>query len=210
MYDRSLRGALIDHFLSVKESPKTLHEGKYYELGNFAGQPYETKPSAAHEVQLRRLGSVVDNIVEVQKSVSFLKDMDGLRIEYRISNLSAIPLTILFAPEFNFALLAGEYPDQYYYHSEPGLKRAALNSIGISERSKRFSLVNESDRFAIHFYFEQPTEIWRYPCETVSLSEAGFEKVYQSSCVLPVYRLAVEKNGIFEAGFQIQIERLHL
>jgi len=36
--------------------------------------------------------------------------------------------------------------------------------------------------------------IWRVPVETISLSEAGFERVYQSSAILLVWDLEIEKT----------------
>jgi alpha-amylase len=137
--------------------------------------------------------------------VNLLTDRDGLEILYRIRNQSDIPLTILFAPEFNFALLAGYYPEAYYYKNDRELDREALNSMGISQGVKRFSLYNENDKLAAHFQFDDPTEVWRYPVETVSLSEGGFERVYQSSCVLPVWKLKVEKGKEWEVKFRLEL-----
>ncbi|HDH57818.1 MAG TPA: DUF1926 domain-containing protein, partial [Bacteroidetes bacterium] len=42
--------------------------------------------------------------------------------------------------------------------------------------------------------------------ETVSQSEGGFERVYQSSCVLPVYRLSVNPSSIAKFKFKLQIK----
>ena len=41
---------------------------------------------------------------------------------------------------------------------------------------------------------EQDAEIWRTPVETVSLSEAGFERVYQSSSVVFIWDILLEKT----------------
>lgn len=211
VYDRHLRGALIDHFLSAEESPETLQNGSYYELGDFVGKPYEIVSGNSRSnggIQLKRVGGVVDNQVEVVKNLKLLEDQDGLQIEYQINNLSQIELKILFAPEFNFALLAGNFTQQYYYQADRNLDRQALNSTGITKEIRRFSLYNENDKFAVHLVFEDAVEIWRYPVETVSQSEEGFERVYQSSCVLPVFRLNVTPGGTFEVNFRIVIELL--
>jgi hypothetical protein len=45
--------------------------------------------------------------------------------------------------------------------------------------------------------------IWRFPIETISLSEGGFEKVYQSSVVFPNWKIHLEKR------WQVRIE-LHM
>jgi len=35
---------------------------------------------------------------------------------------------------------------------------------------------------------------WRFPIETISLSEEGFERVFQSSVVIPHWRFRLEKE----------------
>ncbi len=185
--------------------------GSYYELGDFAGKPY-TRASGANltgnAFELIRTAAVVDNQVELRKMVVLPVGDDALQVTYRVHNLSHIPLTILFAPEFNFALLSGNFAERYYYQADRDLDRAPLNSIGICEAARRFSLFDENDAIAVHFEFDKPTEIWRYPCETVSQSEGGFERNYQSSCVLPIYRLFVEARGEFSTSFKIRLQML--
>jgi len=207
VYDQHLRGALVDHFLSAEETPQSLQEGRYSELGDFVAKPYEIEQKG-ELIQLRRTGSAVDNRIEVRKSLSLSEEQDGLQIGYHINNLSRIALNILFAPEFNFALLAGNFAERYYYQDDHKLDHAALNSTGISRGVRRFSLFNESDKFAVHFDFKKPTEVWRYPVETISQSEEGFERIYQSSCVMPVFRLAVAGGGRFRVRFRIVIASL--
>jgi hypothetical protein len=41
---------------------------------------------------------------------------------------------------------------------------------------------------------ESPTTFWRFPIETISLSEGGFEKIFQSSVVIPHWKFQLEKE----------------
>ncbi|HEX7344030.1 MAG TPA: alpha-amylase/4-alpha-glucanotransferase domain-containing protein, partial [bacterium] len=185
--------------------------GRYYELGDFVGKPYERANGASltgSSFEIARTAAVVDNKVELRKAVVLPVGEAALQITYRIRNTSQIPLTILFAPEFNFALMSGDCPERYYYQTDRGLEHAPLNSIGICEAVRRFSLFDEDDGFAVHFEFAEPTEIWRYPCETVSQSEGGFERNYQSSCVLPIFRLTVAGEGEFSTSFRVRLQLL--
>ncbi len=210
IYDKHPRGALLDHFLSAEESPESLQSGKYYELGDFIDRSYRTEIRANKKeksITMRCIGTVVDNEIEVKKTVQLLRDCDGLQVSYRIVNISEIPLTILFAPEFNFAMLAGDSPDRYY-KSDNGLNKQPLRSQGITQNAHQFSIVNEADNFEVRFEFRQKTEVWRYPVETVSQSESGFERVYQSSCVLPVYRLKIQHGIAEEIEFKLIIDSL--
>jgi alpha-amylase len=49
---------------------------------------------------------------------------------------------------------------------------------------------------------------WRFPVETVSLSESGFEKIFQGSCLLFYWPLELEKRGQFEVTIELGIKSL--
>ena len=42
---------------------------------------------------------------------------------------------------------------------------------------------------------DRPSGIWAFPVETVSQSEAGFELVHQSVCVMPHWVVVPDANG---------------
>jgi len=210
IYDKHARSSSIDHFFSNDVTPKSLQNGSYYELGDFVNQAYSAEITANESeksITLRRTGKVVDNDIDLKKTIQLLEKEDGLEIHYRIMNISEFPLTILFAPEFNFSMLAGESPDRYYKINGKG-KGKPFRSMGTSKRVKEFALVNEADQFAVKFQFAKSAEVWRYPVETVSQSEGGFERVYQSSCVLPVYRLNIYHGKAEEISIKLLIEPL--
>ncbi|HPY01331.1 MAG TPA: DUF1926 domain-containing protein, partial [Candidatus Marinimicrobia bacterium] len=102
-------------------------------------------------------------------------------------------------PEFNFALLGGNSPDRYYIADGEKTAEPALNSIGILTGIKSLGVVNEWDKFQAEVIAPQAVEFWRFPIETVSLSEAGFERIYQSSVIIPWFdvRLNPEETATF-------------
>jgi hypothetical protein len=48
--------------------------------------------------------------------------------------------------------------------------------------------------------------LWRAPVETVSQSESGFERVYQSSMVMPIWRLSLLPGKSWETEIRVRIE----
>jgi hypothetical protein len=44
----------------------------------------------------------------------------------------------------------------------------------------------------IQLIFNKKTTIWRFPIETISQSEGGFERVYQSSVVVPNWQIQLD------------------
>ena len=85
--------------------------------------------------------------------------------------------------EDRYFLINGKKPSKYY-----------LDSIAIEQKIKSITIINEYDKFEIE------TKLFRirfqdYPIFTVSGSEAGLEKVYQSSVIIPNWKINLMPNG---------------
>ena len=42
--------------------------------------------------------------------------------------------------------------------------------------------------------FSRPATLWRFPIETVSLSEGGIERNYQNTCLVPTWRIPQDSD----------------
>ena len=100
---------------------------------------------------------------------------------------------VFFAPEICLTLLAGDAPDRYYRVPGRDLSDRRLASQGESEGP--LELVNDWDKFLVRVRTEPATPLWRHPLETASQSEGGFERTYQASVVVPVWRDVVVGDG---------------
>ena len=67
--------------------------------------------------------------------------------------------------------------------------QAYLDSIGHSHNAQTIALVDEYRDLAAAVSSERPAEIWRTPIFTVSLSESGFERVYQGTTLVHKFSL---------------------
>jgi alpha-amylase len=68
------------------------------------------------------------------------------------------------------------------------------------------SLVDEWLKLKVTLLFSQSAALWRAPVETVSQSEAGFERVYQSSMVMPIWRISLRPGATWETTITVKIE----
>ncbi len=59
-------------------------------------------------------------------------------------------------------------------------------------------------RFAL--LFDRSAVLWRAPVETVSQSEAGFERGYQSSMVMPLWRISLSPGKTGNVKIRAQID----
>jgi len=58
----------------------------------------------------------------------------------------------------------------------------------------------------ILFKAEKPALFMRYPVETISQSEGGFEKVYQGSCLLLAWDVQLAPGQTFETAVVTQLK----
>ena len=49
----------------------------------------------------------------------------------------------------------------------------------------------------LRFSFDRKAELWRFPIETVSQSEGGFERAYQSSVIFPHWGVPLKPEGVW-------------
>ncbi|HEX4457523.1 MAG TPA: alpha-amylase/4-alpha-glucanotransferase domain-containing protein, partial [Polyangia bacterium] len=210
-YDRHPRLGFVEHFLPPATTLNDLASGRYEELGDFAGAPYDILDKGGApkpRVLLRRRGVVGGREVTVDKTVWL--DGGKLGCDYRIS-VNGGPLTFSFGCESALTLLAGDAPDRYYRIAGQELAAAdrKLVAVGESAATAPVELVNEWDRFVTRVAAPTANVIWRFPLETASQSEGGFERTYQASLLVPVWRdVTLTEGKPFEARVVIEMASL--
>ena len=105
-------------------------------------------------------------------------------------------------------MLAGDAPDRYYWIAGADLKDPRLASSGQTDQVSSFGLRDEYQGLDIALALDKPATLWRFPIETVSQSEGGFERVYQSSVVFPNWKLELKAGGGWEMLMVQEISKL--
>ena len=198
-YDWYEHDSLIDHFFHPNTTVEQLMAAKYGEDGDFVNQPYTVRTKHTSEglttTFVREGGVWVKGIwtpVRVQKKIVVAANDSVLDVTYFIENKSDRTVPLFFGVEWNYALMAGKSDDRYYEIPGVALKENYLASVGETPGVSELWLKDEWLKLGIQFLFDQPATLWRFPIETVSLSEAGFEKVYQSSAVVPTWKFELK------------------
>lgn len=208
LYDWYTRGSLLDHFLGSGVDLVGFMRSEYYEAGDFVLGAYDVKhkrPGSA-VVLLERTGQVAGLGVRLRKEISLTKSASEFSVKYEIMNLSNEELNTSFGSEFNFSLLAGNAHDRYYDIPGHTLDKRNLASLGEINNVKQVSLVDEWLKLTVSLVFTQPAILWRAPVETVSQSEGGFERVYQSSMVMPIWRISLVPRTAWQAEIHVKVE----
>jgi hypothetical protein len=131
----------------------------------------------------------------VRKSVQYVDGQDSYAVDYRIVNREHKPLEVWFGVEFAVGAMAGDAPDRFFDIEGRPLQDRRLRSAGEEENVRSFKLVDRWLRLQTTFNVDRPASLWRFPLETVSLSESGFERVYQASVVVPHWRFHLGPAG---------------
>ena len=214
-YDWYDHHSLIDHFFHPGTRVEDVRAARYGEDGDFVNQPFVVKVKKGTKntrILLERTGGVwVEGQwtpVLLKKELALQADSGELEVVYTIQNLSDRDVELWFGSEWNFALMAGHSDDRYYEIPGVELEDKFLDSEGETPDVKEFWLKDEWLKLGIQFRLKTPAALWRFPIETVSLSEAGFERVYQSSAVLPTWRIRPKAGQSVRLAFTVGIVSL--
>lgn len=211
VYDRRPRSSLLDHFLDRDTDLDAFYRDAYRERGDFLTGIYTLDTRQAGSERLftfERIGRVdgpggaID--VAVEKSVRLSAESPEIEVRYELRPLKAA-LKCRFAVESVFSLLAGNAPDRYFSFPDRGLSEPHLASTGAEENVSSFRMVDEWLNIAIRFRFEPAAVLWRFPVETVSNSESGFERVYQGSVIVPVWEVDCAGGEKTNMGIRVSV-----
>jgi alpha-amylase len=108
-----------------------------------------------------------------------------------------------FSCEWNFHLLGGGANDQAYYRIDGHtLENEHFDSTGETPDVRSFHIGNTWIQQDIGFFLSEPATLWRFSIDTVTGSEAGFERTHQGSCLTLVWPLLLEAGE----SWQVEIE----
>ena len=101
--------------------------------------------------------------------------------------------------------MAGDAPDRYYHIPGHHLEDRRLASMGELKDISEVHLIDEWNRMKVVLKTDRKCNLWRFPIETVSLSESGFERIFQGSCLLFYWPLELEPKRQFEVNIELGI-----
>jgi len=142
--------------------------------------------------------------LHVEKSVAVHAEGARLTVGYRLEWAGAEPLAARWGVQFNLALSAGDAPGRYY--RLPG--RPSLGSRGVAGGQRGLTLVDEWLGGEIGIHWAAPAQVGWAPVETVSLSEAGFERIYQGSAILLAWPVRLEPGRSQELALEVVVRAL--
>ena len=149
-------------------------------------------------------GPMGDARVRLVKTYSLNDRGADFQVDYDIEVLDG-RLDVTFGVEWNFSMLAGRAHDRYYITDQCD-NAGHLSTVVTWPETRMAGVVDEWSGVRVTLDTQLAADVHAFPIETVSQSESGFERVYQSSVVILTWPLALGpgdrwKNAIrAEAG----------
>ncbi len=199
--DTHPRHMLLDHFFTRGTTVDQVQRNTAAITNGLATAVYDCAVKD-NSVICTTKGPVLGETLALSKTIAF--EGDKVSVELEIANEGHDAVKGLYGLEFNFALLGGHTKDRYYLidgrkPADPYLD-AQDELAGVSS----VALVSEYEGIKAELRFKEPATVWRYPVKTVNMSEDGFERVYQSSVVLPVWPLDLPAGERFRLELTLQ------
>ena len=212
-YDWHRRSALIDHFMDLTSSLEEFRMVRYSEEGDFVNQPYElldqTEDKGSLTLTFKRDGNLwrADGVIPLSltKKLEFPAGSATCIASYLVDNTTENHFTTKFGIEFGFSLQAGNTPDRYYIIPKTKLKDNKLGTVGEIKEVQEVTLVEEWLGLKVRLSWDKPATLWRFPIETISNSEGGFERSYQSSVVMPNWDLELIPDRKWEVKIKLEV-----
>lgn len=195
-YDWYRKSFLIDHFLSPDSTLEDFAKARFKELGDFVGALYNydlKKETSGISVALEREGRVLMDgsplTVKLIKSLRVESKKSILNISYRVKNILDVEANLWFGSEFNLSL------------SDPEFCKVG-ELLGIN----RLQIEDEWFKIFLGYSLNKKANLWFYPVETVSKSEAGAERTYQQLCLLFHWQIRLKPKETWSADISLEIK----
>jgi hypothetical protein len=204
-YDRFRRAVLLDGLFPPAEGREPLDPLDPWDAAWMAvGErplDHEVKASPREVAVLCSLLRPDGRPMALQKSLIVAADDPAVTAGYRLRWEGEEPLDARWAVQCNLTLSAGDAPGRYFRVAG----RPSLGSRGRVEGAHGLAMVDEWLGGEVALSFTAPAEVSWAPVETVSLSESGFERIYQGSALLVAWPVRLAPGETWEVSLRVRV-----
>ena len=204
-YDRFRRAVLLDGLFPPAEERAPLDPLDPWDAAWMAvgerSLDHEVKASPREVAVLCSLLRPDGRPMALQKSLIVAADDPAVTAGYRLRWEGEEPLDARWAVQCNLTLSAGDAPGRYFRVAG----RPSLGSRGRLEGAHGLAMVDEWLGGEVALSFTAPAEVSWAPVETVSLSESGFERIYQGSALLVAWPVRLAPGETWEVSLRVRV-----
>jgi len=208
-YDPYRRVSLRDVLLPARLPIEAVSKHAFDDPGGFATAPYRLE-NGKDWVRLsceRKIGP--EQVLALTKTLRLAPDASLVEIEYDMEYRGDAAKTLLFGIEFAANLLTGSASDRYYRSDDRDLQRTMLGTPGLDTALPHIALRDDWQQLELGLRFSEAADVYRFGIDTVSQSEAGQERVYQGSVVIPVWEITLTPGMHTQRRIKLEIIEVH-
>lgn len=196
--DWYLKRCFIDHFFTADATAKGFQYGRFGEEGDFIVEPYESTIEQ-NKVILSRYGHIwrPEGVtpVRINKTYDFNTPNALFTVEYEIATVDGNAIDVIFGIENSFNLQAGHAEDRFVLFDSQRPESSYLDATNDFKNVRSAAMVDQYRDLALAVVADNNADIWQTPIFTVSLSEGGFERVYQGTTLVHLFRLKLSSQA---------------
>jgi len=215
IYDWHRRASFLDHFVGSSTTLYEFYRAQYAEQGDFVNQPYtivEARCNGAEaEVHLRRDGHVwVGELLHpicVDKVFYLAQGDPAIQVTYTLSYDGDSPIDVRFGIETVVGFDGGQDRQYCALRLNDSLERRSLAGICEFEAITSHAADSNLRNITLHTRLSKPAFLWQFPLETITLSEAGFERGYQGTTFLHLWNVHLVPGESWQVVIAQQVQQ---
>lgn len=210
--DEYSRKAFIDHFFSPETGLDDFDSMDFPRKGSFAEAPFEViKCDRDHsELVLEHIGPLaVDGVsgkIKIVKKFIFKKA--SINLYYTLKNVGSEPLSFVFGSEINLSFLSRDAENLRIYRHDDESRTPLSPEKSVLEGITGLVYEDGINETAVSVSTLEPAEAWSLPVDTLHPGPAGTSRVYQSSCLVPRWKISLEPQSAWENRINLRMDRL--
>jgi alpha-amylase len=205
VYDWYRRAGFLDHVLASDVSAEAFARGEYQELGTFVTGSYRPTPTRTRgrvAVALDCEGAVDRDgrhlPLRIEKHLSVSSHAPELTASYRLHNPGVERLDVRFGVETVWAVTDPASLVRIDDRSVPA------RDLTTQDQARELGFTDWGWPAAVTLRMPV-AEVWLHPLETVSNSEAGFERIFQGLVCVCLWDIILQPEQQWEAALQCNL-----
>jgi 4-alpha-glucanotransferase len=213
MFDWHRRATFLDHFPREDATLDGLYRATYPEQGDFVNQHYQHEiiEESKKRIVLRlwRDGHVwqgSDHIpVRVEKTISVEAGGSAVDVAYTVTNNGTMAMRQRFGVETNWGFAGGSDPHTYLILDD---EKCPLADTSEDAEVGAFQITTELWKINVAVALDETATLWRFPLEGISASEAGFERNYQGTMIMPWWHIDLAPGASWSTKLRFELSRV--
>jgi alpha-amylase len=204
------RKTFIDHFFDETVSVDDFENLNFSRASFFGEAPFELVKCDRErsELVLEYTGDVScgETAGRVRIIKKFIFKGSGINLYYTMTNAGTQNLSLLFGCELNFSFVSKKADDLKIFRSEEESRLPVSPEKTVLKNVSELVFEDIANNTVLFFSTLEPAQVWSLPVETLCPAGGGENAIYQSSCLVPRWKLKLAPGASWENRLNLRLE----